>query len=51
MRIAQQNEQLATISLAQAQANRLGDAAVLFQALGGRWWKLEETDKAKAKLP
>jgi len=51
MRIAQQNEQLATINLAQAQANRLGDAVVLFQALGGRWWKLEETDKTKAKQP
>ncbi len=51
MRVAQQNEQLVNISLAQAQANRLGDAVTLFQALGGRWWKLEETDKAKAKGP
>ena len=51
MRLAQQNEQLATINLAQSQANRLGDAAALFQALGGRWWKLDEADKAKAKLP
>lgn len=51
MRVAQQNEQLALINLAQAQANRLGDAAALFQALGGRWWKLDETDKAKAKQP
>jgi outer membrane protein TolC len=51
MRVAQQSEQSAIISLAQAQANRLGDAAALFQALGGRWWKLDETDKTKAKQP
>lgn len=51
MRIAQQNEQLAIINLAQAQANQLGDAVALFQALGGRWWKADETDKAKAKSP
>ncbi|MFZ2160846.1 MAG: efflux transporter outer membrane subunit [Sideroxyarcus sp.] len=51
MRIAQQTEQLATINLAQAQANRLGDTVALFHALGGRWWKQEETDKTKAKQP
>jgi outer membrane protein TolC len=37
--VAQQNEQLATISLVRAQANRAGDSIALLQALGGRWWK------------
>ncbi len=30
--------QLAIINRVQAQTNRLGDAATLFQALGGGWW-------------
>jgi NodT family efflux transporter outer membrane factor (OMF) lipoprotein len=51
LRVAQQSEHLATINLAQAQANRLGDTVALFQALGGRWWKQEETEKTKAKQP
>ncbi len=38
---AQQNEQVAAINLMQAQTNRLGDTAVLFQALGGGWWNRE----------
>ncbi len=36
--IAEQNYRLTTISLIQAQAARLGDAAALYQALGGGWW-------------
>ncbi len=36
--IAEQNDQLNSISLIQAQASRLGDAAALYQALGGGWW-------------
>jgi NodT family efflux transporter outer membrane factor (OMF) lipoprotein len=51
LRVAQQSEHLAAINLAQAQANRLGDTVALFQALGGRWWKQEETETTKAKQP
>ena len=36
--IAEQNYQLSTISLIQAQVLRLGDTALLYQALGGGWW-------------
>ena len=46
---AQQNEQLANINLVQAQTNRLGDTAALFQALGGGWWNHEAKETAKAK--
>ena len=35
---AEQNHRQATLTLAQAQATRLGDTALLFQALGGGWW-------------
>jgi NodT family efflux transporter outer membrane factor (OMF) lipoprotein len=35
---AEQNHQLAVINLVQAQTNRLGDTAALYQALGGGWW-------------
>ncbi|MEO7621713.1 MAG: efflux transporter outer membrane subunit, partial [Gallionella sp.] len=35
---AEQNHQLSTINLIQAQTNRLGDTAALYQALGGGWW-------------
>ncbi len=38
---AQQNFQLAGISLAQAQGARLADTAALYQALGGGWWNRE----------
>jgi NodT family efflux transporter outer membrane factor (OMF) lipoprotein len=47
--VVQQNEQLANINLIQAQTNRLGDTAALFQALGGGWWNREASDKAEAK--
>ena len=39
---AQQTYQQATISLAQARANRFADTAALFQALGGGWWNRGE---------
>ena len=35
---AQQVYRQAELNFAQAQANRLGDTAALFQALGGGWW-------------
>ena len=35
---AKQSHQLAVINLVQAQTNRLGDTAALYQALGGGWW-------------
>jgi len=41
---AEQTYQQARINLIQAQANRLTDTAVLFQALGGGWWN--RTDAA-----
>jgi outer membrane protein TolC len=47
--VAQQNEQLANINLVQAQTNRLGDTAALFQALGGGWWNRAPGDVAGAK--
>ncbi len=49
--VAQQNEQLATIDLVRAQTNRLGDAALLFQALGGGWWNADATEPMAAKKP
>jgi outer membrane protein TolC len=45
----QQNEQFAIINLVQAQTNRLGDTAALFQALGGGWWNRDSKDVAGAK--
>ena len=42
---AEQSHQLAVINLIQAQTNRLGDTAALYQALGGGWWnRPAETD-------
>ena len=35
---AQQTEQQALITMAQAETNRFADTAALFQALGGGWW-------------
>lgn len=35
---AEQSYLQSTINLAQAQTNRLGDTAALYQALGGGWW-------------
>lgn len=39
---AQQTYQQALLNSSQAQANRLGDSAALFQALGGGWWNRPE---------
>jgi outer membrane protein TolC len=39
---AEQGYQLSVINLAQAQTNRLGDTAALYQALGGGWWNRTE---------
>ncbi len=49
LRAEQRKEQLATIKLAQAQANWLGDSVALFQALGGRWWKRAKAVDIQAK--
>ncbi len=46
---AQQNERAAAINLVQAQTNRLGDTAALFQALGGGWWNREGADMTGVK--
>lgn len=46
--IAEQNYQLSSISLVQAQTARLGDTAALYQALGGGWWN---TDNATDAIP
>ncbi len=40
--IAEQNYQLNILSLIQAQTARLGDAAALYQALGGGWWNQKD---------
>ena len=40
---AQQAYQTAITTRVQAQATRFGDAAALYQALGGGWWHREET--------
>lgn len=42
--IAEQNYQLASISLIQAQTARLGDTAALYQALGGGWWNRDDAN-------
>ncbi|SDI30000.1 efflux transporter outer membrane subunit [Propionivibrio dicarboxylicus] len=44
---AEQNYRQSALALAQAQATRLGDTALLFQALGGGWWNKPAQD-AKA---
>jgi len=44
---AEQNYRQSAIALAQAQATRLGDTALLFQALGGGWWN-KPAQEAKA---
>ena len=45
---AQQNYQMAVVTLAQAQSGRLGDTAALYQALGGGWWNRQEVGKQDA---
>ena len=41
---AEQTYRQGLLSLAQAQAARLGDTATLFQALGGGWWHRADMD-------
>lgn len=47
---AEQTHQLAVINLIQAQTNRLGDTAALYQALGGGWWNHVSANQDKATL-
>lgn len=48
---AEQNYQQSVINLSQAQTNRLGDTAALYQALGGGWWnRPDPTEKNNADL-
>lgn len=43
---AEQAYQQAVINLVQAQSNRYGDTAALFQALGGGWWNRPDVPKS-----
>ncbi len=47
---AEQSYQLSEINLIQAQTNRLGDTAALYQALGGGWWNRSKEDKGAAPV-
>lgn len=42
---AEQSYQQAVLNLVQAQSNRYGDTAALFQALGGGWWNRPDLPK------
>ena len=42
--VAEQNWRQSVFALIQARAQRLGDTAALFQALGGGWWNRRETE-------
>ena len=46
---AEQTYRQAQLSLAQAQATRLGDTAALFQSLGGGWWQRAPADEASVQ--
>jgi NodT family efflux transporter outer membrane factor (OMF) lipoprotein len=49
---AEQSHQLALVNLIQAQTNRLGDTAALYQALGGGWWnRPDDVAKLNAEKP
>ena len=48
--VVEQNYQLASINLVQAQTNRLGDTAALYQALGGGWWNRPDDAATTATL-
>lgn len=41
--LAEQNYRQAEIALIQAQTNRFGDTAALYQALGGGWWNRDKS--------
>jgi NodT family efflux transporter outer membrane factor (OMF) lipoprotein len=45
--LAEQSYRQAEIALIQAQTNRLGDTAALYQALGGGWWNRDKVAAAK----
>jgi NodT family efflux transporter outer membrane factor (OMF) lipoprotein len=47
---AQITYQQAVLALVQAEANRLSDAAALFQALGGGWWNRDGPPSPEQKL-
>jgi hypothetical protein len=47
---AQVTYQQAVLALVQAEANRLSDAAALFQALGGGWWNRDGPPAPEQKL-
>jgi NodT family efflux transporter outer membrane factor (OMF) lipoprotein len=44
---AEQTHRQALLALVQARANRLGDSAALFQALGGGWWHRTSGDSTR----
>jgi outer membrane protein TolC len=45
--IAEQSYQQSEVTLIQAQTNRFGDTAALYQALGGGWWNRNEAASQK----
>jgi outer membrane protein TolC len=45
---AEQNHHIAVINLIQAQSNRFGDTAALYQALGGGWWNRKDVAEKDA---
>ncbi len=49
--LAEQNYQQALVTLIQAQTNRLGDTAALYQALGGGWWNRSEKSVQATQEP
>ena len=48
---AQESYQQSLVTLVQAQSNRYGDTAALFQALGGGWWNRPELAQASQTPP
>ncbi len=46
---SEQNYQQSVIALIQAQTNRFGDTAALYQALGGGWWNRDKMADAGSK--
>ncbi|HKB60645.1 MAG TPA: efflux transporter outer membrane subunit [Gallionellaceae bacterium] len=49
--VAEQNYQQTEIALVQAQTNRYGDTAALYQALGGGWWNRDKAGAAPTSAP
>lgn len=46
---SEQNYQQSVIALIQAETNRFGDTAALYQALGGGWWNRDKMADAASK--